>query len=396
MSQRAAAKLLAWALLSNIALCRTFDNAIVADAHNAEHNVDHVTLLQKGQHMLSRKPNRCALRLETSAPKGTECPKTKWIDAMLLADPAPNKYIMDVGCNKGNDLVEWMERFDSSKERLWSTSRWVDHYQTVLGVKRWNCPGSTIKARMATFKPEVDPAAAAQLTGVCVEPMQSNINSLRNASSKLGYAQNTSSGSFRVVQSALADPAKDETIMFPYGFAGAETVGITTKVGTRAGATSQKVPVMLSTVDRLAAKLGLPRVDILTVDTEGADPAVLRGAKSTLASVRYLEFEVHRDIPDTAWRNTTLKSVVADLAGHGFDCYWAGGAGHLLSLNNCWFDKYEKGSWGNVACAKKDDVWGRVLAKHDSECCCPVQCSGNQSLSLGKQCWEECQRPLKV
>jgi len=388
--RRVVARLLAWVLLTEINLCKTFDHATLADPRNE----DHVSLLQKGQHMLSRKPNRCALKLEKSAPIGTSCPTAKWINAMVLADPAPNKYIMDVGCNKGNDLVTWMQRFDGSKEKLWSARQWVAHYETVLGVHRWNCPvETTIKVSTARVSPKVDPAAAAQLTGVCVEPMQSNINYLRNASLQLGYANHTSSGSFHVVQSALADPAKDETIMFPFGTAGQETVGITTKVSAAAGATSHKVPITLSTVDRLAAKLGLPRVDILTVDTEGADPAVLRGANSTLSSVRYLEFEVHRDLPQTAWENTTLKSVITDLSEGGFDCYWAGESGKLLSLNKCWFDKYEKGYWGNVACAKKHDVWGRVLAEHDSECCCPVQCSGDKA--IGQQCWEECHHPLQ-
>jgi len=389
------AKLLAWVFLTNISLCWTLEHDILADLQDADHNADHVALLQKGQHMLHRKPNRCALKLQMSAPFGTQCPKAGWIDDMVRADPAPNKYIMDVGCNKGNDLVAWMERFDGSKERLWSAKQWVTHYRKRLGVHYWNCPTeSKIRVSTASVNPKVDLAAASQLTGVCVEPMQTNVNLLRNASLQLGYAQKTGSGSFNVVKSALANPAQDETIMFPYGIAGEETVGITTKVGAKAGATSRKVPIPLSTVDRLSAKLGLPRVDILTIDTEGADPDVLRGARSTLASVRYLEFEVHRDLAGTAWKNTTLKSVITGLAGGGFDCYWTGSGGELLSLNKCWFDKYEQGHWGNIACAKKDDVWGKVLVEHSSECCCPVECTGDKI--IGQKCWEECQRPIQA
>ena len=51
------------------------------------------------------------------APWGTNCPMSAdWVDAMVLSVPSPDKIIMDVGCNKGNDLVAWMERFDPSRK----------------------------------------------------------------------------------------------------------------------------------------------------------------------------------------------------------------------------------------------------------------------------------------
>ena len=41
------------------------------------------------------------------------------------------------------------------------------------------------------------------------------------------------------------------------------------------------------TVDTLVEKLKLPRVDALLVDTEGADPAVLKGSQKTLLSATW-------------------------------------------------------------------------------------------------------------
>jgi len=77
------------------------------------------------------------------------------------------------------------------------------------------------------------------------------------------------------------------------------------------------------TVDNLVKQMNLPRVDILKIDTEGWDPAVLLGAFSTLSSVRYLEFEVHRDLKKTPWHSTKLKLVIDKLHDEKeFECYW--------------------------------------------------------------------------
>jgi FkbM family methyltransferase len=47
-----------------------------------------------------------------------------------------------------------------------------------------------------------------------------------------------------------------------------------------AQATGQKLP--LTTIDKLVAELGLPKVDFIKMDIEGAEPNALRGARGTL------------------------------------------------------------------------------------------------------------------
>ncbi|CAL1163784.1 unnamed protein product, partial [Cladocopium goreaui] len=130
-------------------------------------------------------------------------------------------------------------------------------------------------------------------------------------------------------------------------------------------------------VDTMMHNLSLPKVDILIVDTEGADPAVLRGAGDALRSVRYLMFETHRenmsvsilgddeDLKGTAWSKETIHSVVSNLNSRGFDCYWAGANGNLASITWCYHTSFEKVRWGNIACVKRGDVWWQVMEGFD-------------------------------
>jgi len=128
-------------------------------------------------------------------------------------------------------------------------------------------------------------------------------------------------------------------------------------------ASHTRVPV--KTIDQIVQSLALPRVDILDIDIEGSDAAALAGAAETLKSVRYLQFEVHRNLVGTSWHSTTLHSVVEKLARQGFDCYWTGDDGKLLSLNQCWKDEFETGTWANAACVRQGDPWAQILASEE-------------------------------
>mmetsp|Transcript_5420 Transcript_5420/g.5932 ORF Transcript_5420/g.5932 Transcript_5420/m.5932 type:complete len:361 (-) Transcript_5420:129-1211(-) len=294
------------------------------------------------------------------APEETRCPRRTWLDAMVEADPRPGKVFMDIGCNKGDDAIEMMERWDATGH-FWSKQKWMDLYAEVLGSEpKYACGRPSYNFRRVA--PTTD--AVHGSVSVCVEPMEANFRMLRNISSTLAYTPHGRHGPFHTIQAALSDHAvPGETIQFPNGNPGDEAWQVP-HVASGAAASHPRVaqtPVPLSTVDRVKADLQLAKVDILRIDTEGADPAVLLGARSTLETVRYLEFEVHRDLHNTAWEKTTLKSVVASLFHQGFDCYWAGNNGLLISLNYCWKDRFERGAWANAVCVKRNDVWASTL-----------------------------------
>jgi len=339
-------------------------------------NIEHVGLLQDSSRMIHQEtiaPD-CDGRLMGAPSNGmTDCPEDVWVDAMVEADPSPDKIIMDVGCNKGDDSISWLERWDPSPHGFWNTSRWRNYYDEVLIQPLPDQKAGWFQSRLShclPFRPVSRPATVRQLAlqsktvgqspiAVCIEPQKENVELLHNASSTFGYGS-TKYGSLKIVQAALTDHADlNETIEFPNGMPGQENLGLSSNMWGRYSSS-----VKLLTVDNLVKQMNLPRVDILKIDTEGWDPAVLLGASSTLSSVRYLEFEVHRDLKKTPWHSTKLKLVIDKLHDEKeFECYWAGQNGRLLSINRCWRETFEKGFWGNAACVKRTDKWASVLQR---------------------------------
>jgi len=288
---------------------------------------------------------RCPEQLPFDAPFGTNCPKAVWVDDMVQKDPSPGKIIMDVGCNKGDDAIAWMERWGSDQELFWSKGRWVEALKH-RGANNFACGEPTTNVARAIQNITLGP------TVVCVEPMAANARLLREVSAQLGYDQSGTHGSFHLVEAALSDKAvPGQTVEFHDAEAGSETGHISSILQT----------TPLKTVDSLAEELKLPRIDVLTIDTEGWDPSVIYGATSTLQHVRYLEFEVHRDFTSSPWGSTSLKSVVDHLDKLRFICYWAGNDAHLLNIKMCWSDQFERGTWANVVCVKSGDPWEKVL-----------------------------------
>eukprot|EP00747_Dinoflagellata_sp_TGD_P028851 gnl/TRDRNA2_/TRDRNA2_133526_c0_seq2.p1 gnl/TRDRNA2_/TRDRNA2_133526_c0~~gnl/TRDRNA2_/TRDRNA2_133526_c0_seq2.p1 ORF type:complete len:222 (-),score=20.44 gnl/TRDRNA2_/TRDRNA2_133526_c0_seq2:306-971(-) len=120
------------------------------------------------------------------APFGTQCPSYgRWADFMLTADPSPGKVVVDIGCKKGTGAIAWMERWDASAPRFWSSKQWVNHLKSHLGMRDRVFPNITTSSVATGHRP----------IGICVEAFGATIDLLRNASSALGYvAQNNNSG----------------------------------------------------------------------------------------------------------------------------------------------------------------------------------------------------------
>lgn len=60
--------------------------------------------------------------------------------------------------------------------------------------------------------------------------------------------------------------------------------------------TRDSVQVTCETLDSAMARLGVEAIDILKVDTEGFERAVLQGASATLPRVRRIVLEAHKDV----------------------------------------------------------------------------------------------------
>ncbi len=93
------------------------------------------------------------------------------------------------------------------------------------------------------------------------------------------------------------------------------------------------------------------KIDLLKIDTEGADPLVLQGADKLLSQekIRMLIFENHGI---GAWKTTSLLTVIKSLSNKGFICYMLGKTG-IARLTDCWSSVYDVKYWSNVLCVHR-------------------------------------------
>jgi len=279
------------------------------------------------------------------------CPSDEWVRSMVLADPDPDKILINIGCNKGQDSIAWLQFFDQKGQynlKNWSRSL----------PRKDACSG---KKQPPTGPPPISSSKGP--TAVCVEAAPRNFKFLVSRQRSLGYGPGEAGsgrGSLHVIHAAATSRARPgEMVEFPDAPAGEERAGLNYHSDWK------MVKVPKETVDGIAERLRLPKVDALLIDTEGADPAVLAGAKRTLQTVRYLVFEVHRDLPGSDWSKKSLFSVADSLDTQGFDCWWAANDGSVASVTQCYEPRFEEIGWSNVVCAKRGDVWWKILEALD-------------------------------
>lgn len=205
-------------------------------------------------------------------------------------------------------------------------------------------------------------------TVLCVEPVPSNVELLRHMSDTLlGDVS-----SFEIIQAAVSDHkglAYFENHPYKSHHHGYESGQISDL--RRRDLQYDEVPQI--TIDQMLHKRNIQKVDVLVVDVEGHDSAVLRGATQMIAkgALRMLIFEVHQDFSGTPWAKTTLLSVVDWLDEHEFDCFWTGNDGLLRRLTGCWDAEMEKEvtpiGWSNVMCVRRGDVWHPVAERHSTQ-----------------------------
>ena len=241
----------------------------------------------------------------------TKCPgEHAWAERMVKADPNP---------------APWLTHSHESGPRIRSSSTWaVTKAMTrspgcnaltkaafgisPSGPSRWKNMAAPFVARCnvkethsacrGSLNPRIPKPPKFESTkgprAVCIEGLISTCNALNVSRSELGFdAPDSASGILHIVNAAVSDQAlPGQTVQFLDVMPGSEMGVMVAPKDKR-----PTVSVPLATVDGIVAQLQLPRVDILLVDTEGADPLVLRGANKSLDSVRYIMFETHRDKP---------------------------------------------------------------------------------------------------
>lgn len=74
-------------------------------------------------------------------PPRSSCPKEVLVDEMVRIDPSPGKTILNIGCNKGQDAVHWVELWDMSATRFWNQRKWNNQFLKLYGIDKMSCAG---------------------------------------------------------------------------------------------------------------------------------------------------------------------------------------------------------------------------------------------------------------
>ncbi len=153
----------------------------------------------------------------------------------------------------------------------------------VVSEQQWilqETPGARVKegdivvdcgAHVGSFSDRAFREGAAKVVAFEPDPIQ--IECLRR-----NFAPEIASGKFVLIEKAVWKDVG--TIKFHIGAQNSGTSSVVALQG------SSEVEVETTTIDNIVAELGLPRVDVLKLDIEGAEREALAGARSTLEKFR--------------------------------------------------------------------------------------------------------------
>lgn len=317
------------------------------------------------------------------------CSTVPWVAAVRDADasalraaadadggappPALARTAIVVGANKGYSVAALVGAFHPASgvgppwlrgllEALPGSGAWADKLCGVCGDCNHAVPpppgGDGAPAWLA---PRLS------LTVHAVEPQPSNVELLR------GLA-----GWVRGLPPPPGGGAPPVVVVHPLGASAAPGVGLFEERGPGDEGSSlgnsnrgggALVEARLTTVDELWGADRGP-LDVLAIDAEGHDPAVLAGAAATLPATRLVRFEYHslglwgsrRGGGDDGAPPASLRGVTASLEAAGFTCFLEWEDTLLQLTAGCWDGAFEFRGWANVLCANRRDAgWHEAL-----------------------------------
>lgn len=267
-----------------------------------------------------------------------------------LWDPSKEEVnLVNIGANKGYNLVEWLENFRLAPPNV-SVSSWGHR---LIGQfpreARWRICGTCGECKPEPQNLEEGVIYRGPGKGVhiyALEPSITNFKLLLDLKSWAGY------GKITLLQAAASN--QSGVLQFPVTEVGF-TMGSLTETHT-----AKTVDVRVFTVEEFMEEHKIERINYLQVDTEGHDPLVISSAHKALKEHRIdlLEFEYHFF---AHWKKTKLRNVVEDFDSLGYDCFlelWRAPstADHLVCLTGCWENSYDFHDWSNVLCSSRKNI----------------------------------------
>ena len=249
-----------------------------------------------------------------------------------------NKLFFDVGANKGYTIATWLSVW--LPQLNMNPKSVFDYISKELGIKDCGACGDcqepplNISERRSRFP--------VTLTIHAFEPMNDTYEALLKVRTRFNVSN------LHIHHLAISNTTGIGNIVkCPLG---AESCGL---VHTNPdGLIGNTVPISTMTLDHFVEQNGIKEeIDLLKIDTEGADPLVLEGAKNLFAQerVRMLIFENHNV---GVWQTTSLITVLQSLESKGFICHILGKTG-LVRATKCWSPLLDLKHWSNVLCVHR-------------------------------------------
>jgi FkbM family methyltransferase len=270
------------------------------------------------------------------------CYAKDYIEKFYLADLnipyRQNKLFFDIGANKGYTIASWLSMW---KPNLGINPKSLHVYLSqALGIT--DCGACSDCNEEIAFNESRNDYLNTTLEIHAFEPIESTCQALLRVDTRFNISK------LYIHQVAISNTSGITNMTKCY--AGGELCGLmyAGSNGPNEGSFQVKTITLDDFVEQNKIK---QQIDLLKIDTEGADPLVLQGAKKLLSQqqIRMLIFE-NQGVG--AWGENSLLQVIESLNTNGFTCYMLGKTG-IARLTNCWSPIFDVRKWSNVLCVHR-------------------------------------------
>ena len=273
------------------------------------------------------------------------CPSGLWHERIAPLLAAPDMVMLNIGANKGYNIVEFMQRYSR-------THRNLTHQRWYAKLMRNGCAAQCCGVCASCKASRIVQQASARVQLHAFELQPANAALLRKMTASLPVTVHSTAVSnvSGVVYTASAVKP------------GSESVGILGRTGSADRMRRSGIERPVTTVDSWMRVHGVPRAHFVSIDTEGEDPLVLFGMKDALADKRVdvVEFEYNRKWKAVLKSPRPLAPVVDWMLQKGYLCFWQGNKGALAQMSGSCYREETRNRFGfarsNAVCTHRQDI----------------------------------------
>lgn len=327
----------------------------------------------------------------------SNCPSGLWHDRISSLLQVPHMVILNIGANKGYNLVDYAQRYTETNVTKRAWLRLLTHAsppcvhtcggQCNAAYERKQKPAAGAERRRLELHAfEVMPANSEllqQLVAATGLPAEVHRVAVGNASSGSIFIPVLGSGSERASVSLAPPPATS-------------TSGSSSTGKQAGGGVQQLASVPMTTVDAFMTTRRITRTQFVSIDTEGFDGLVLQGMQRTLSERRVDIIEFEYSVRWFKWLGRQgLQHTLDGLLMKGYSCFWQDRRGQLAEASGaCWSEPparlMERPPYRNLVCSHRQDVL-QVFRNLDVAVTCKV-CDSCACAATSSVCKKECKK----